>query len=342
MARKYTITDVAADLGVSCSTVSRALSNSQGVSEEVRSRIVEYAREIGYEPNRKNHLKEANSRIVALVIGDIRNPFYAELAFNIQKALNEQQYMVMLFNTEYSVNHEMEFLKLSKNIRFAGIIMMSTQVEKINSELERLDTPVILVNRYLNSFQGDMVLLDNYNAGYEATMYLIKLKHKRIGFIKGHTSSSAARQRYEGYCKAMSNYGLEIVGTDIYYSEMKIESGEKIAEEFLRKWEKGEENPTAMVVVNDVTALGFISACVSNGIKIPQDLSVVSFDNTIFAKWGVVPLTSVEQNTAEMGKRVVEVLMRRIENPEMDSEKLILTPELVVRESASQCGIRKK
>lgn len=335
MARKYTITDVAADLGVSCSTVSRALSNSQGVSEKVRNRIIEYAREIGYEPNSKSHQKEeqeVENKVIALIIGDIRNPFYAELAFYIQKSFNENGYMVMLFNTEYCVDKEIEFLQFMKKYRFAGAIMMTTQVEKVNTELERLDIPVVLVNRNLNSFQGDMVLLDNFKAGYEATMHLIDLGHKRIGFVKGHTSSSASRQRYEGFCQAMKNYGLDVLEENIFYSEMKIESGEKIGELIL----ECENRPTGMIVVNDSTALGLMSACVNKGIKIPEELSIVSFDNTIFAQWGKVPLTSVDQNVKEMGERAVEVMMRRIEDPGMDSERIILTPKLVIRESTDR------
>lgn len=333
MARKYTITDVAADLGVSCSTVSRALSNSQGVSEKVRKRIIEYAKEIGYEPNSKSHQKEEEgNRVIALIIGDIRNPFYAELAFYIQKSFNENGYMVMLFNTEYCVDKEIEFLQLCKKYRFAGVIMMTTQVEKVNAELERMDVPVVLVNRNLNSFQGDMVLLDNFKAGYEATMYLIDLGHKRIGFVKGHTSSSASRQRYEGYCQAMRNYGLKILDKDIYYSEMKIESGEKIGELFL----KNGDRPSGMIIVNDSTALGFISMCISNGVDIPGELSVVSFDNTIFAQWGKVPLTSVEQNVVEMGEKAVQMLLRRIENPHKEPERIILNPRLIIRESTEK------
>lgn len=333
MARKYTITDVAADLGVSCSTVSRALSNSPGVSEKVRDRIMEYAREIGYEPNSKSHQKEEEgNRVIALIIGDIRNPFYGELAFHIQKNFNENGYMVMLFNTEYCVDKEIEFLQLCRKYRFAGVIMMTTQVEKVNAELEKMDVPVVLVNRNLNSFQGDMVLLDNFKAGYEATMHLIDLGHRRIGFVKGHTSSSASRQRYEGYCQAMKNYGLEILDKDIYYSEMKIESGEKLGEAFL----KNEDRPTGMIVVNDSTALGFMSRCISGGIQIPEELSIVSFDNTIFAQWGKVPLTSVEQNVVEMGERSVQMLLKRIENPEKEAERIILKPMLIIRESTGK------
>lgn len=338
MSRKYTITDVAADLGVSCSTVSRALSNSQGVSESVRNRIIEYAKEIGYEPNSKNYPKEyGKGRIIALIIGDIRNPFYAELAFYIQRALNKTHYMVMLFNTEYSVDRELEFLKMSKRFRFAGVILMTTQVEKINRELEEMEIPVVLVNRNLNSFQGDMVLLDNYDAGYEAAMHLIKLNHKRIGFVKGHTSSSASRQRFEGYCRAMSNYGMEIYESDIFYSEMKVESGGKIAKSFLKNRQDGITIPTAMIIVNDATALGFISACIQQGLEIPKDLSVVSFDNTIFAQWGKVALTSVDQNAEEMGEKAVEVLLKRIQEPKRGAERVILSPRLVVRDSTMAC-----
>lgn len=332
MAKKYTITDVAADLGVSCSTVSRALSNSPGVGEEVRNKIIAYAREIGYEPNRKTHQKDAENCIVGLVLGDIRNPFYGELAFHIQRMLNEKGYMVMVFNTEYSVDKEIEFLHLLRQYRFAGLIMMTTQVEKVNTELERLEIPVVLVNRNINSFQGDLVLLDNFKAGYVAAMHLIELGHERIGFVKGHTSSSASRQRFEGYSQAMRNYGLEIREEDIFYSEMKMESGEQIAEQFIKK----KNRPSGMVVINDVTALGFVAICKRAGIKIPEELSVVSFDNTKFAEWGEIPLTSVDQSAREMGEQTVEVLTSRMKSGQRESQRVILNPQLVVRQSTAR------
>ncbi|MCD7735398.1 MAG: LacI family transcriptional regulator [Lachnospiraceae bacterium] len=332
MTKKYTITDVAQDLGVSCSTVSRALSDSSGVSEKVKQRIVEYAREIGYEPNSKMHQKENGSRAVALIIGDIRNPFYGELAYYIQRELNKNGYMMMLCNTEYSVDRELEVVGSLEKMGFAGAILMTAQVEKINEELERVRIPVVLVNRNLSSFQGDMVLLDNFKAGYVATMHLIEQAHRTIGFVKGHTSSSASRQRYEGYCQAMSNYGLVTREQDIYYSDMKIEAGEKIARQFLQNGNR----PTGMVIVNDVTALGFVSTCIGMGVRVPEELSVVSFDNTKFAQWGMVPLTSVDQNTEKMGEQTVSILLKRIRNYQREAERVILSPELVVRSSTAR------
>lgn len=332
MARKYTITDVATDLGVSCSTVSRALSDAPGVSDKVRRRIMEYAKEIGYMPNSKVHKKEESSRIVALIIGDIRNPFYAELAFYIQSILNEHGYMMMVFNTEYCVDKEMEILEFLKRFRFDGAIMMTTQVEKINSELERMEIPVVLVNRNLNSFQGDMVLLDNFQAGYIAAMHLIELGHRRIGIVKGHMSSSASRQRYEGYCQAMRNYGYDIREDDIYYSDMKMKSGKLICQEFLQR----DSRPTAMLIINDVTAMGFVSEYIARGYRVPEDLSVVSFDNTQFADWSRVPLTSIDQNVENMGKKAAEVMLNRIETPQTETKRFILTPELVVRMSTAR------
>ena len=166
---RYTISDVAEALGVSRATVSRAMNHSPGVGEELRKKILDYVKEIGYSPNTlAQSFSKGRMNFIAMVLGDIRNPFYSELAFMIQKELNENGYMVMVFNSEYDAGKEVEYIRMAAQFNFAGLILFTAQTKEIEEELENLAIPQVLVNRMLDHYEGASVLLDNFKAGYIA------------------------------------------------------------------------------------------------------------------------------------------------------------------------------
>ena len=177
---KYGISDVAEMLGVSKSTVSRVINGNEGVGPELRKKVMDFINEIGYQPNTiAQSLSKGRMNIVALILGDIRNPFYADLTFNIQRILNDNGYMVMVLNSEYNIDRELEFLKLTEQFNFAGLILITAQEKAIEERLKNMEMPKVLVNRILPYYTGDSVLIDNFQAGYQATMHLIELGHDR-------------------------------------------------------------------------------------------------------------------------------------------------------------------
>lgn len=328
---RYTISDVADALGVSRATVSRAISNSPGVGEELRKRVLAYVKEIGYAPNTlAQSFSKGRMNFIALVLGDIRNPFYSELAFFIQKELNENGYMVMVFNSEYDEQKEIEYIRMAARFNFAGLILFTAQTKEIERELENLNIPKVLVNRMLDRYQGSSVLLDNFKAGYIAAMHLIELGHKKIGFIDGHTTSSASRQRFEGYKQALKNYGLECWNEDVMYSDLKMETGDRLAEEFIHRTG---EKPSALIIVNDMTALGFLNRCKEEGIHVPKELSIVSFDDIIFSSMKDVELTTVSQHADEMSGHAVRLMLKQLKEKDGTPERIILDPTLIVRKT---------
>ena len=328
--KKITISEVAKQLNVSCSTVSRSINNAPGVSEEVRRRVLEYVSKIGYRPNTLAQcLSRGTINIVALIFGDVRNPFYADLAFHIQKILNENGYMVMVFNSEYDAEKEIEFIRLVKRFNFAGLIVVTAQTEEIRKELDKIDIPIVLVNRILESYKGSSVILDNFHAGYIATRHLIELKHVNIGFIGGHSDSSAAKQRYNGYRQALDNYKLPFdKDTYVFDSDLKFETGYRIARKFVADIRN---RPSALVIVNDMTALGFIQYCKEAKVKIPEVLSIVSFDNIMFSSLYDIELTTVDQHVVEMSKHTARIMLAQLNNPQAKPERVILEPTLIVR-----------
>lgn len=328
---KYSISDVAEMLGVSKSTVSRVINGNSGVGPELRKKVQDFIEEIGYQPNTiAQSLSKGRMDIIALILGDIRNPFYADLAFNIQQILNKSGYMVMVFNSEYNVQREMDFLKLTEQFNFAGLILITAQEKIIEKQLKKMDIPKVLVNRILPGYTGDSVLIDNFQAGYMAVMHLLELGHKDIGFIQGPGVSSASSQRFEGYRQALKNYNLPFNERFVFESDLKMETGHLLAEKFIHDLEK---RPSALVIVNDMTAIGFIHGCRKEGIHIPQDLSIVSFDDVSFASVIGVELTTVSQHVVQMGEHAANLMLKQLRDSESRPERIIMEPTLIVRKT---------
>lgn len=330
---KHTISDVAQMLGVSRATVSRALNGTPGVGPELRKKIIDFANEIGYKPNTlARSLSKGRVDIIGLIFGDVRNPFYAELTFHVQKALESRGYTVMIFNSEYDIAKEIQFLEVSKELCLAGLILFTAQTNMIEAQFEKLNIPIVFVNRTLQLQNYDSVLMDNFKAGYIAAMHLIELGHKRIGFINGQAKSSASVERFEGFKQALKNYYLPLDSEDVLSGNLKMEIGYELAKQFFQK----KSRPSALVIGNDMMALGFMDWCKENQICIPEELSLVSFDNIIFSGMHGIELTTISQQIGEMGEKAAELMIRRIDNPEADYERIILEPALIVRNTTKK------
>lgn len=330
MKEKYTITDIAKELGVSCSTVSRALNHSPGVGEELREKIIRFSEEVGYIPNTAvRNSVTGRFNTISLILGDIRNPFYAELVFRIQKLLNAAGYMVTVFSSEYNEEEEIKYIRMSERFNYSGLILLTACTERVSKELARVNVPVVLVNRSINSYKTDTVVLDNFKAGYIAAMHLIELGHSKIGFVMGPKTSSTSMQRYEGFCRAMENYDLTIIPELVFQGDLKMETGREVAERYL----SGSQRASGMIISNDMTALGFIGYCTKKGVEVPKMLSVVSFDDIEIASLENIQLTTVSQHVEDMSKNAVELMLRRIECAEGEFDRVILDPTLIVRKT---------
>ena len=328
--KKYTISDIAQMLEISESSVSRAINETPGIGNDLRKRILDFIDEVGYHPNTlAQGLSKGKLKIIALILGDIRNPFYADLTFSIQQLLSKSGYMVMLFNSEYDLAREMEFIRIAEQFNFSGLILITATETEIEERLQSLSMPTVLVNRMLPRFNGDSVLMDNFKAGYIATMHLLELGHNEIGFIMGHYVSSASNQRYEGYKQALLNFSLSFEEEHIYQSDLKIETGYRLAEEFCAKTSK----PSAMVIVNDLTAIGFMDGCKKHGLQIPEDLSIVSFDNINISSVSGIDLTTIDQHADKMSEHAVQLMLKQLKTSDAKTERIILDPSLIIRKT---------
>lgn len=334
----YTITEVAKMLGVSPSTVSRAMNNTPGVSEAVRKKVLDFVDEIGYHPNTiAQSLSRGRSNMVALILGDIRNPFYADLAFGIQKNLDKLGYIVTTFNSEYDCTKERQFIQYARQYNYAGIILITVNSQESAAYLTTLDCPVLLVNRISQDYTGSYVVVDNFQAGYIATRHLINLGHKRIGFFSGdHSTSTASLQRFLGYKQALNNYQLKYNKQYcIFDLNWRMETGYNAARTFFQNHVPA-QSPSALLFSNDLLALGFMDYCGKHDISIPDDISLISFDDIAYSDLAQIQLTTVSQHVEQMSLSAAELMYELLTSPPKEPRRIILEPTLIERKTTKQ------
>ncbi|MDR3588958.1 MAG: LacI family DNA-binding transcriptional regulator [Negativicutes bacterium] len=332
---KLTIKDIAKKSGHSCSTVSRVLNDSPFVSEKTRARVKKVIEDMDFRPNHvARGLVKGQMNIVVCIIGDRWNPFYAELFSAAEEVLNREGFLAVLCYTNYEPVKEEKYLEAALENNFAGVIMVTApETQQLAENLAKLDCPVVLANRYLASVPTDVVLMDNYHGGYIATRHLIDLGHRRIAHWAGPDNSTASRDRVRGYREAMREAGLEVREGDILKGNLLESEGYQFACELLNN----PRDVTAVFCGNDMMASGVVRAYSEHGKRIPQDMSVIGFDDSPVAVSGPVKLTTVRQHPEAMGQTAADLVLNRMTNKDQPHRKVVFSPELVVRDSAAPC-----
>lgn len=336
--KNYTITEVAEELGVSPATVSRAMNNTPGVSKALRDKILRFVEEVGYRPNSiAQSLSRGRSNMIALILGDIRNPFYADLAFHIQKNLEEHAFVVTTLNSEYDYRKELQFIELASSNHYGGIILVTVNSEQANKYINTIDMPVLLVNRVTEDYHGPFVVTDNFQAGYIAARHLINLGHKDIGFLSGHhKSSSASYQRFIGYKQALNNYCLtfneRFCSFDLNWN---MDTGFAAAKKIFENTTSS-QRPSAYLMANDLLALGFMDYCEIHSIHIPDDLSIISFDDIDYSALHRIQLTTVSQHADKIAESASQIMVELLTDPPESPRRKIIEPTLIVRNTTKQ------
>lgn len=324
-----TIRDVAALAGVSVATVSRVLGDSPRVRDETRQRVLEAIERLHFRPSVVAR-GLANGRLQALhlIIADIRNPFYAEVARGVEDTVFENGFTLVVSNTDDEAEREQLYLEATTQYGFAGVILMSAlETDELVAVVQGLNCPIVLLNRYLRGCDTDAVLVDNYRGGYLATEHLIRLGHRRIGHLSGPLRSSASRERLRGFQQAMEDYGLRVDPSWLEEGNLRLESGVRYALSCLQ----GQRDVTAVFAANDMMAIGLIDTLVRHGWGVPERLSVIGFDDIAFSGLKGISLTTVRQPQYEMGVTAAELLIDRIRVGVRETNRVVFTPTLVER-----------
>lgn len=327
-----TMSDVARLARVSVATVSRTLSGDGG-SDSVRRRVFEAVAALDYYPNRlPRNMRSRSSQLIGLIISDVANPFFTAVARGCEDVAQAHKFSMVLFNTDEDPAKERASLEVILAERAAGVILASTG--QANDSVRRLITagiPVVALDRRIPGVQLDAVTVDNASGAYLAVQHLIELGHTRVAMVSGPDRASSIRERQEGYIRALRAHRIPVDEVLIRKGNLRETGGRLATADVLAT----SDGPTAIFAVNNLTTLGVLHALRAQAIKVPEEMSVIGFDDFPAADLLDPPLTAVAQPTYELGARAAELLIRRIRDSKVQSQEVVLPASLIIRASTS-------
>lgn len=333
-----TLKDIAEKVGVSPTTVSLVLNQKDDnrISDATKHKIMEAVKELGYQPSKVTpNIVQNVPPTIGFVITDIENPFFTKLASVVEDIASRYGYNIILCNTRRDLNREREFLEVLWRRRVDGLIIAPVDDEE--SDLQAFfshDIPVVFVDRCPQKTQFNAVLLNNIEGAYMAIDYLINLGHKRIGIIVGRRNTTTGRDRLRGYIKALKDHGLEMNDWLMKDGHYSIEGGKQATEELLRL----APPPSAIFSSGGVMTIGVLLALKENNVNIPEDVSLISFDDEQWYLFIDPPLTAVSQPVNELGTEAAHLVIQSIQGwgTTGEPQKIVLQPELIIRESCRE------
>ena len=334
------IRDIARIVGVSSTTVSRVINHSGYVKEDTRKKILEVIHETGYVPNEvARSLSARESSSIAVLVPDITNEFFSALIRGIASVAELEGYRLILSDTAESMEKEHNALSEVERQYLAGIIIAPVSEQDEESyrrlaDLEKKNISVVLADRDVYGAELDGVFVDNVKGTYEGIQALIREGHKRIAIIAGPDTSLPGRDRLLGYKKALKDAGIEIREEYIAFGDFQIDKAYERTKELLAL----KEAPTAIFTSNNKTTLGALKYFTEKHIKIGRDISILGFDQIDTLKLIDYPLSTVERDAELQGKETMRVLISKLRNKGMESEKKrILVPYSVILRGSESC-----
>ncbi|MFZ7946358.1 LacI family DNA-binding transcriptional regulator [Neobacillus sp. 19] len=333
---KITIYDVAEKAGVSISTVSRVINNSGRVSEKTKQKVLNIIREMGYQSGVvATALTGTQNVTVGIIIPNIESPLYTEIVNKANRIGMTQGFNLLICNTDNNLDLEERYLQLLIQKNVDGIIIGTNATTYSNSRhllLENL--PCVLIVQDMPQVKIDVVSVDDYLGVYQAVTYFISLGHQKIACILGNGKRISDNNRFQAYKQAMQDNELEYDEKLVYYTDYSIDGGKCAALELF----KNSPAVTAVFAYNEFLATGVYQAAKEIGLTIPNDVSVIGFDNTILGRVLDPPLTTIAHPTDEIVEQAMELLMSEIKGAKKIKQRVILPPELIIRGSTNEMG----
>ncbi|MEQ8676286.1 MAG: LacI family DNA-binding transcriptional regulator [Aggregatilineales bacterium] len=331
--RQVTIYDVARESGVSYSTVSRVLNGFAYVKETTRETVLSTAERLGYVANLKaRSLAGGRSNVIGLLVPSLDNGYVGQIILGIDEELAKANYDLMLYTTHHRTGKESSYINAIANGLTDGLILVVPSIP--NDYLDVLFNhriPLVSIDRAENAKESTVVDATNRKGAYEIVSYLLELGHRRIGMITGFLDIASARERLESYRLALSDNDIPIDENLIVKGDFTEKSGFQCMNALLNL--PLEQRPTAVFASNDLMALGAMEAIRSAGLGIPQDISVVGFDDIAQAAYTHPKLTTVRLPLDQMGRTAVQLLLEHIANPEQEPRHITLNTQIIMRES---------
>lgn len=332
--KKPTIKDVAKKANVSVATVSRILNGLEGYSEATRQKVTMVVDEMGYRPNAiARHLKTKTTLTIGVLLPKVETTFYVEILTGIEDMAHENNYSVFICNTGTSSHLMPYYLNVLSERQVDGIIVCSLSPKDIyDKDIVDAKIPCILLSTFSPRFPIPYIKVDDFQASYAATRYLIDNGHTKIAMIGGEKEDPiAGLPRLEGYMQALKENNIPINESLIKHDSFSFDGGKKSMEALLSEDEKF----TAIFASCDDSAVGAMSIARKNGISIPEDLSIIGYDNTKVAEMAYPPLTTIDQPAYDMGQKSVQMLIKTITTGKK-GESIIMPFEIIERDTVKK------
>lgn len=334
-----TLSDIAKQLNISISTVSRALHDHPAINKNTKKRVINLAKKLNYQPNLLAlSLLNKKTHTIGIIVPEITSYFFSSVINGIQDLVNDTDYRLIISQSEESFEKEKKILETMAKVRVDGLLVSPTSethnAQHFNKFIEA-DTPLVIFDRDCEGFNADKVLVDDYDGAFQAVEYLIKTGCRKIAHISGPPNLSISTHRLRGYLDALKKYQVPIDQQLIFnVSGFSPEHGVEATKAMLNL----PQLPDAIFAINDGIAIGAMYVIKEAGIQIPTQISVVGFDDEPHSSYFIPPLTSVWQPVYDMGLLSARILLKKLQgNPLKESPRHeILKPELIVRESSKK------
>lgn len=329
-----TIKDVAQRAGVSVTTVSHVLNATRFVSEDARERVEAAVRELAYVPSAvARSLKHNATRTLGMLIPNNSNPYFAEIIRGVEDCCFQAGYNLILCNSDDQPEKQASYVRVLAEKRIDGLVLVSSGVApSLAAQLQTLALPVVLVDREVPGLDCDLVEVDHTAGGEIATRHLLELGHPQVVCISGPAGLTPSSQRRAGWKRALAAAGIARREGDLVRGDFTSRSGYLAMQNLLAR----KNRPSAVFVCNDVMAIGALCAIHEAGLRAPEDISVVGFDDIELAAYTFPPLTTVAQPKQAIGTGTARLLLERVAGETGAPRRLILQPELRVRKSTTR------
>ncbi|GAA0318591.1 transcriptional regulator DegA [Oceanobacillus oncorhynchi subsp. oncorhynchi] len=328
--KQPTIYDVAKAAGVSISTVSKVMNGTGSIGEKTKKKVEATMQTLDYQPIASSAVKK-RIQTIGLLLPSIADPFSAEIARKIEDYGRNQGFSLIICSTDNDSKKEKAYIDMLKKKYVDGIIIATGLKSKAaQKELRDQQIPIILLSREVPSLALNSVLVNDFLGAYEATSHLISLGHRKIAMVTEDVYFSNIQSRLDGYKQALEDNGILYAEERVSTGNKSFNDAAKASSDLLEK----DKDLTAIFASTEPLAIGAMQGVRQRGLQIPEDISIVGFDNSILAQMSYPPLTTIAQPIEEMAKKVIELFVASLENRDEVTQRIVLAPELTVRSSA--------
>jgi LacI family transcriptional regulator, galactose operon repressor len=329
-----TMRQIAERADVSIGTVSHVINGTAKVREKLRQRVLDAIRSLGYQPSQlARGLRRNQTSILVMLMPDVTNPFFPAVVRGVEDVAYKSSFRLVLCNTDNDARKEISYLNELRSYRPAGWLVIPSVDSEIATHLKSaaFEPPVVCIDRRPEGWNGDLVLVANEAGAHSATRHLLRMGHRQLAVITGPLHLANAVERLQGFKRALAEAKVSLEPDYVQEARFDRDSGYQAATRLLRMLPR----PTAIFACNDLMALGVLLAVRELGLRCPEELSIVGFDNLDFTEFTAPALTTVHQSGYQLGTTAARLLLERINGLKLPPKKLVLPTELKMRSSVA-------